>query len=133
MTLSTHSWLLPTHNIILPTQDESVDHGVDFLQDDNSLSFVLIVDLGELELLTHNRNNMTPEVVPNHMIRRSRQLTNNDDFINNVVDEDNTLKDYVDEDDSETDKESTCDEHLEYYSEIDDDELYYVIVYFCTF
>ena len=42
-----------------------------------------------------------------------------------VIDEDETLEDYVDEelgeDDSEIDKEFTSDEHLEYYSETDDD------------
>ena len=43
------------------------------------------------------------------------------------------LGDYVNkelgEEDSETDKESTGDEHLEYYSEINDDWLYYVTVF----
>ena len=68
---------------------------------------------------------MAPVVVPDHMIRSSRQPANDDDFINDVVDEYDTLEDYIDEelgeDDSETDKESTDDEHLEYYSKTDDD------------
>ena len=50
------------------------------MQDDNSSNFVLTVDLGELELLTHNRNNVVPKVVPDHMIRSSCQLTNDDDL-----------------------------------------------------
>ena len=59
------------------------------------------------------------------MITSSCQPTNDGDFINDVVDKDNTLEDYVDEelgeDDSEINKDSTNDEHLEYYSEMDDD------------
>ena len=94
------------------------------MQDDNSSRFVLTIDLGEPQLLTHNRNDMTPEVVLDHMIKSSRQPANDDDFINDVVNEDDKLEDYVDEelgeDDSETDKEFTDDEQLEYYSETDD-------------
>ena len=74
---------------------------------------MLTVDLRELQLLTHNRNDVAPEVVPNYMITSSRQLANDDDFINDVVEEDDTLEDYVDEkpseDDSEIDKKSTSD------------------------
>ena len=67
---------------------------------------------------------MTLEVVPDNMIRSSRQSATDDDFINNV-NEDDTIDDYVDdelgEDDTETNKESSGDEHVEYYSETDDD------------
>ena len=45
------------------------------------------------------------------MIKSSHQPTNDDDFITNVVDEDEMLKDYVEDelgkDDSESDKEFT--------------------------
>ena len=94
------------------------------MQDDNSSNFVLTIDLGELEVITHNRNDVTPEVDPDHMIRSSRQLATDDDFINDV-EEDDTMDDYVDdelgEDDTGIDKESSGDEHVEYYSETDDD------------
>ena len=95
---------------------------------------MLTVDLGELQLLTHNRNDVAPEVVLDHMITSYGQLANDDDFINNVIDEDDTLEDYVDkefgEDDSENNKESTGDEQLEYYSETNDHWIYYIIVFF---
>ena len=95
------------------------------MQDDNSSNFVLTINLGALELLTQNRNHVAPEVVPDHMIRSSRQPANDDDFINDVVDEDDTLEDYVDdelgEDNNDTDKESISDEYLEYYSETNDE------------
>ena len=107
------------------TQEEIVQDRVDFLYNNDSSCFLLIVDLGELQLLTDNRNDVTSEVIPNNMIRSSRQLANDDDFINDAVDEDKKLEDYVDEefgeDDNETDKESTGDEQLEYYSETHDD------------
>ena len=76
-------------------------------------------------MLTHNRNDVAHEVIPDNMIRSSHQPTNDDDFITDVVDEDETLEDYVEdelgEDDSESDKESTGDEQNEYYSETNDD------------
>ena len=119
-----HLWDIPETETET-TQDESIQHGVDFLQDDNSSKFVLTDDLGELQLLTHHRNDMAPEVVPDHMITSSHQPATDDDFINDVIDEDETLEDYVDEelgeDDSETDKESSSDDHLEYYSETNND------------
>ena len=75
-------------------------------------------------MITYNHNDVTPEVVPDHMIRSSRQPTTNDDFINDV-DEDETMDNYVDdklgEDDTGIDKEFSVDEHVEYYSETDDD------------
>ena len=75
-------------------------------------------------MLTHNRNDVAPKVIPDNMIRSSHQPANDDDFINDVIDEDEMLEDYVDkelgEDDSEADKESTGDEQLEYYSKTDD-------------
>ena len=75
-------------------------------------------------MITHNYNDVSPEVVPNHMIRSSHQSATNDDFINDV-EEDDTMDDYVDdelrEDDTKTDKESSGDEHVEYYSKTDDD------------
>ena len=89
---------------------------VDFLQDNYSSNFVLTIDLRELQLLTHNYNDVAPEVILDNMIRSSRQPANDDDFIIDVVDEDEMLEDYLDdelgEDDSETDKESTGDEQM---------------------
>ena len=76
-------------------------------------------------MLTHDRNDVAPDVIPDNMIRSSCQPTNDDAFITDVVDQDETLEDYVDDelgkDDSEIEKESTSDEQNEYYSEIDDD------------
>ena len=82
-------------------------------------------------MLTHNRNDVAAEVILDNMIRSSRQPAYDNDFINDVVDEDETLEDYVDdelsEEDSETDKESISDEQFKYYSETDDNWLYYLI------
>ena len=96
------------------TQEEIVQDRVDFLQDNYSSNFVLTIDLGDLQLLTHDHNDETPKVILDNMIRSSRQPANDDDFIADVVDEDETLEDYVDdklgEDDSEIDKESISNE-----------------------
>ena len=100
--------------------------------------FTILV-VNQQKLLTHNRNDVAPEVILDNMIKSSHQPTNDDDLITYVVDEDKTLEDYFDnelgEDDSETDKESTGDEHNEYYSETNNDLLYYYhgCINFCTF
>ena len=74
---------------------------------------------------THNHNDVAPKVIPDNVIRSSRQPTNDDDIITDVVDEDETLEEYVDdelvENNSETDNESIDNEQNEYYSETDDD------------